>query len=127
MFDAPLDRHLIEDGRLALRAMTIRRAGFQWGRMRLEARGEIRIDERGYPKGKIKLTVKHWREMIALARRSGAIGADMAGALEAALELIALLGGDRDKLDVSLKFRRGEVWIGPLSIGRAPRLAPPRR
>ena len=127
VFDAPLDRHLIEDGRLALKAMTIRRAGFQWGRMRLEARGEIRIDERGYPKGKIKLTVKHWREMIALARRSGAIGADMAGALTTALELIALLGGDRDKLDVSLKFRRGEVWIGPLSIGRAPRLAPPRR
>ena len=126
VFDAPLDRHLIEDGRLALRAMTIRRAGFQWGRIRLEARGEIRIDERGYPKGKIKLTARHWREIIAMARRSGAIGADMAKALETALELVALLGGDRDELDATLKFRDGEVWIGPLSIGRAWRLAPPR-
>jgi len=126
VFDAPLDRHLIEDGRLALRAMTIRRAGFQWGRMRLEAKGAIEIDDRGYPKGKIKLTARHWREMIALARRSGAIGADLAGALTTALELIALLGGDRDELDATLKFRDGEVWIGPISIGRAWRLAPPR-
>ena len=88
--------------------------------------GGVEIDERGYPDGKIRLTAKHWREIIALARRSGAIGADLAEALTVALGLIALLGGDRDKLDVSLKFRRGEVWIGPLSIGRAPRLAPPR-
>lgn len=126
VFDAPLDRHLIEDGRLALKAATIRRAGFQWGRMRLEARGAIEIDDRGYPKGKIKLTARHWREIIALARRSGAIGADMAEALTTALELIALFGGDRDKLDATLKFRDGEVWIGPISIGRAWRLAPPR-
>ncbi|MEE8454529.1 MAG: DUF2125 domain-containing protein, partial [Limibaculum sp.] len=61
VFAAPLDRHLIEDGSLALRAMTIRRAGFQWGRMRLEARGAFEIDERGYPEGKIKLTARHWR------------------------------------------------------------------
>ena len=126
VFDAPLDRHLIEDGRLALKAVTIRRASFQWGRMRLEAKGAIEIDDRGYPDGKIKLTARHWREIIALARRSGAIGADMAGALTTALELIALLGGNRDELDATLKFRDGEVWIGPLSIGRAWRLAPPR-
>ena len=126
VFDAPLDRHLIEDGRLALKAATIRRAGFQWGRMRLEAKGAIEIDDRGYPTGKIKLTARHWREIIAMARRSGAIGADMAGALTTALELVALLGGDRDQLDATLKFSDGEVWIGPISIGRAPRLAPPR-
>ena len=126
VFDAPLDRYLIEGGRLALKAMTIRRARVQWGRLRLEARGAIEIDERGYPRGKLKLTARHWREMIAMARRSGAIGADLAEALTTALELVALLGGDRDKLDATLKFSNGEVWLGPLSIGRAPRLAPPR-
>ena len=86
----------------------------------------IEIDDRGYPTGKIKLTARHWREIIVMARRSGAIGADMAEALTTALELVALLGGDRDQLDATLKFSDGEVWIGPISIGRAPRLAPPR-
>jgi hypothetical protein len=126
VFTAPLDRHLIEDGRLALRAMTIRRAGFQWGRMHLEARGAIEIDQRGYPEGKIKLTAKHWREIVALARRSGAIGADMAEALTTTLELLALIGGDRDKLDATFGFSDGKVWLGPISLGRAWRLAPPR-
>ncbi|MHA1527697.1 MAG: DUF2125 domain-containing protein [Alphaproteobacteria bacterium] len=126
VFAAPLDRYLIEDGRLALRAATIRRAGFQWGRMRLEAKGAIRIDARGYPDGKIKVTAKHWREIIALALRSGAIGTDMAEALTTALELLALLGGDRDKLDATFRFSDGQVWLGPLSIGRAWRLAPAR-
>ncbi len=126
VFDAPLDRTLIEDGHLALRAATIRRAEFQWGQMRLDAKGKIKVDKQGYPKGKIKITARHWREIIALAQRSGAIGSDVAKALETALELVALLGGDRDELDATLKFKDGHVWIGPISIGKAWRLAPPR-
>jgi hypothetical protein len=126
VFIDPIDRHLIEDGRLALKAATIRRAGFQWGQMRLVAKGKIKVDDQGYPKGKIALTARHWREIIALARRSGAIGPSMAEALETALELVALLGGNRDELDATLKFKDGQVWIGPVSIGDAPRLAPPR-
>jgi len=126
VFDAPLDRHVIEDGRLALRIAVIRRAGFQWGQMRLEAEGKIKVDDRGYPKGKIDLTMRHWREIIAMAQRSGAIGPEIAEALTTALEVAAILGGNRDELDATLKFKDGEVWIGPISIGRAPRLAPPR-
>jgi hypothetical protein len=126
VFDAPLDRYLIEDGRLALRAATIRRAELQWGQMRLDAKGKIKVDKQGYPKGKIKITARHWREIIALAQRSGAIGPDVAEALETALELVALLGGNRDELDATLNFDDGEVWIGPISIGKAWRLAPPR-
>lgn len=126
VFDARLDRHLIEDGRLALRQAVIERGGVQWGRMRLEARGKIKVDGRGYPKGKIEIAARHWREIIAMARRSGAIGQGMAESLTTALELVALLGGNRDELDATLKFKDGQIWIGPLSIGDAPRLAPPR-
>lgn len=126
VFETPLDRYLIEDGRLALRAATIRRAGFQWGRMWLEAKGAIKVDKKGYPAGKIDLTAREWRDIIKLAERSGAIGSDMAEGLTAALELVALLGGNRDKLDATLKFKNGDVRIGPVTIGRAPRLAPPR-
>ena len=110
VFAEPLDRYVIEEGRLALR---------------LEAKGKIRVDKRGYPKGKIDVTARHWRELIAMARRSGAIGCEMAEALTQALELVALLGGDRDELDATLKFGDGEIWICPISVGRAPRLAPP--
>ena len=126
VFAEALDRYLIEEGRLALRAVTIRQAGIQWGQMRLDAKGKIKVDDQGYPKGKIKLTARHWRQIIALTQRSGAIGPDVAEALETALELVALLSGNRDELDATLTFEDGEVWIGPVSIGRAWRLAPPR-
>jgi hypothetical protein len=126
VFADPIDRHLIEEGRLALRSARIRRAGFQWGETRLEAEGRIEVDAQGYPDGSIDVTARHWREIIAMARRSGAIGAEMAEALTTGLELVALLGGNRDELDATLKFRDGQIWIGPVSIGRAPRLAPPR-
>jgi hypothetical protein len=126
VFEAPLDRYLIEEGRLALRAATIRRAGFQWGEMRLEAKGKIKVDDQGYPRGKIDITARHWRQIIDLAERSGAIGPDIADGLETALELVAMLSGNRDELDATLKFEDGQVWIGPVSIGDAPRLAPPR-
>ena len=126
LFDAPLDRHLIEDGRLALKSATVRRAGFQWGQMRLEAKGRIRVNERGCPEGKLDLTMRHWREIVTLGQRAGMFGKDIADAVVTALELVALLGGDRDELDAPLNFADCDVRLGPVRIGRAPRLAPPR-
>lgn len=125
VFAAPLDRYTIEDGRLALRQARIRRADLQWGEMRLQAKGDIDIDRKGYPMGDLDVTAVHWREIIALAKRSGAIGHDMAGTLTTALEVVAMLGGDRDKLDATFSFRDGQVWLGPIPLGSAPRLAPP--
>jgi hypothetical protein len=126
IFDDPIDRHLIEDGHLSLRAATIRAASLQWGKMQLDAKGAIKIDDDGYPDGKIDVTARKWREMIKLARRSDAIGDDLAKGLTRALELVAMIGGDRDEIEATLNFSDGDVRIGPLTIGRAPRLAPPK-
>ena len=62
-----------------------------------------------------------------MAVRAGAIGSQMAGAIEGALDLVARLGGDRDRLDATLRLADGEMWLGPISIGDAPRLAAPRQ
>ncbi len=125
VFTRPLDRRLIEEGGLGLSEATVRRAHLQWGEIKLELAGEVRVDEAGYPVGELDVTAEHWREIVAMARRSGAIGEDMAGALESGLQLIATLGGDADRLDATLRFRDGQVWLGPVSLGRAPRLAAP--
>ncbi len=126
VFAAPLDRHTIEEGRLALRQARIRRADLQWGEMRLEAKGEIEVDREGFPVGELEVTARHWREIIALAERSGAIGRDMARAMTTALEVVAMLGGNRDELDARVGFRSGQIWVGPVPVGQAPRLAPPQ-
>ena len=126
VFTRPLDRHLIEDARIGLREATVRRANLKWGEIRLELAGAVRVDETGYPVGELDVTAHHWREIVAMARRSGAIGEDMAKALESALRLIAALGGDAERLDATLRLADGRVWLGPVSIGEAPRLAAPR-
>ena len=126
VFDRPLDRNVIEDGKLGLREATLRRAGFQWGEIRLEAKGEVRVDKKGYPVGDIDVTARHWRELLAMARRSGALRSEIASAIEGALELIAMIGGNRDELDVPLRFEDGRIWVGPVPVGDAPRLAPAR-
>lgn len=123
VFTRPLDRRLIEEGRLGLVEATLRRAALEWGEVRLEMAGSIRVDEEGYPVGALDVTAKHWRELVAIAERTGAIGAEMARAVVGALELVAMLGGDRDRLSATLRFAEGRVWIGPVSVGRAPRLA----
>lgn len=125
MFRQPLDRRVVEDGKLALKLADIRRAGFQWGELRLEARGRLAVDAAGFPEGKLDVTARHWREILAMAVRAEAIGPATAEATTAALELVALIGGDPDELDATLTFADREVWLGPVSLGPAPRLAPP--
>ncbi len=126
VFTRPLDRRVVEEGRIGLVAADIRRADLQWGEIRLAVEGDIRVDEDGYPVGELDVTARHWREIIAMGRRSGAIGAGMAKAVTSALELVAMLGGDKEQLDATLALEDGNVWLGPVSLGAAPRLAPPR-
>ena len=126
VFTRPLDREVVEEGRIGLVAADIRRADLQWGEIRLAVEGDIRVDEDGYPEGELDVTARHWREIVKMARRSGAIGGDMADAIMSALELVAMLGGDSERLDATLTLEDGRVWLGPVALGDAPRLAAPR-
>ena len=54
-FDDPLDRLTLEQGRMAMRAASIREAGFEWGDMRLVVRGAFQVDDAGFPVGDIRI------------------------------------------------------------------------
>lgn len=120
----PLDRLTVEQGRLALRNLVIRRAGFTWGEMRLDAQGEVRVDRQGYPEGQIEVSAREWRRMVALAEKSGFIGRDLAETITGGLEFLSALTGGSD-LKVPLGLRGGQITLGPIPIGRAPRIAEP--
>lgn len=124
-FRDPIDRHALEDGRLALAAATIKTARLTWGELSIEATGSFQVDRAGFPDGKMKLKLRNWRQMIRIARESGALGRDVIDAIEEALEFVALLAGGGDTLDVPLRLSGGKVRIGPLAVADAPRMAPP--
>lgn len=125
-FDAPIGRATIEQGQLALRAATIREAGFQWGEMRLTMKGAFEVDDAGYPVGEMRVEAREWRQMVRLGQSAGVLDRQTAETIIKAVQFLTALTGSGDSLSVSLGLGGGKVRLGPFAIADAPRLAPPR-
>lgn len=126
-FDAPFDRHAVDEGQLGLRAISISQYRLDWGELKLLGRGLLEVTPDGYPEGSIDLTAQGWRQMVGVSVRAGIIDQRAADALIVALELVAMVtSGDRREIETTLTFSGGQMRIGPVPIGPAPRLVPPR-
>ena len=120
----PLDRRAVEDGPPDARALSLRTLDARWGALALTASGTVRADAEGYAEGEVSIRAENWREMLRAAVRAGAIGGDLASALEFGLGLLAGFSGG-DVLEAPITFSGGRARIGPVPIGRAPRIAGP--
>lgn len=116
-FDRPLDRHAIRDPAL-LTAFEIGEATLVWGDLRLTASGALEVGADGRPTGSLDVEVTGWRTLLDLAIATGLLDRDLAPTVRQALSLLA----NGDELSVPLDFREGRVFLGPVPIGRAPRL-----
>lgn len=123
-FEGPLDLAALEGAKPALIALSIRRAEAVWGGLELSFNGALRGDAEGFAEGRLDITAKNWREMLALAASSGAIPQGLADALETGLGFVAGLGGDGRTLTAPLTFDGGYAKLGPVPIGPAPRMGP---
>jgi hypothetical protein len=123
IFDRPWDRISIEEENPAIRSIALADARVHWGALDLRAEGELVADADGYADGEVTLRARNWREMLAIAESSGAMTAAMAGTLRSGLDLIAMLSGDEDNVQVPVTFADGRARVGPVPIGRAPLLS----
>ena len=119
-FDAPWDRHAIEDRRPQPVVIELAEVKAQWGDMQLEAAGRVTVSDKGIPDGKITVRAVNWREMVGIARRSGALPEGLAPTVERALDILAGLSGNRNTIDAPLTFAGGIVSFGPIPLGPAP-------
>lgn len=119
-FDAPWDRHAIEDRRPQPTFVQLEDMRAVWGDLELRAAGRLTVDRTGLAQGTITLRVKNWREILRLAVNAGSVPRDLAPAIENALGFLAGLSGDPDALDADLTFRHGRVSLGPIPLGPAP-------
>jgi len=122
-FDGPWDRPAIEGVPPALDALEIRDMTLTWGSLDLRGKGALTAGADGYAVGRIDLRARNWREMIDLAERAGAVSSGVAGTMRGGLGLLARLAGDGETLEAPLDFADGRVFLGPVPIGRAPRMA----
>jgi hypothetical protein len=122
----PIDLKTLEEGRIALRAASLREVGFEWGEMKLLVSGSFEVDDQGFPEGSIALEAREWRQMLRFAVSSGAIDAGTAETITSAIEFVTALTGSGDRLSAPLNLSGGKLRIGPFAVADAPRLAPPR-
>lgn len=118
----PLDARAVEGATPLLAALAIREAVAEWGDLRLEARGRMRVDEEGRPEGDLAIVARNWRQMLRGAAASGLLWPELARGLEEGLSVLAALSGGGDTLRLPLTFSDGRMSLGPLPLGPAPRL-----
>jgi hypothetical protein len=124
-FDRPWDRPAIEGEPPALLSLEIRDVTLAWGELNLRGRGDLVADAEGYAAGSLEVRARNWKQMLTVAEQSGALSSGVASAIRGGLGLIASLGGDANSLDAPLEFEGGRMFLGPIPIGRAPRLNRP--
>ena len=116
-FTAPFDRAALEGPRPQPTRIDLARANATWGDMSVELSGVLDVGPDGRPEGDLTLTATGWRDMIAIARASGALPADMADTAQRALTMMSASDGS---LTVPLRVTGGVIWMGPLPIAPAP-------
>ncbi len=121
-FDGPWDRHAIEGDKPLLTRLDIDEFTATWGKLDFQAKGSVEVDRFGFPTGKIAVRAKNWKDMLALAVSAGVLPQEFAGTLEGILGIVANLSGNPETLDAPLSFANGQMKLGPIPIGPAPRL-----
>lgn len=124
-FDAPWDRHALEDRPPRLTEIGLRDASLAWGELSLAAEGDVEIGADGMPAGRITVRIEDWRALLALLGATGVLREGVAPLTERAMEVLAGLSPDPDVIEAPLSFQRGYVSFGPIPLGPAPRLAAP--
>lgn len=107
-----------------LRELALRAARVGWGDVAVTASGDLRVGRDGVLMGEMPLEVRGWRTLRPMLL--AAVPPTQAILLGAGLEGMAQADGDPDTIAVPLTFEGGTMRFGPLPLGPAPRLPPPR-
>lgn len=121
-FTAPWDRHAIEDARPQLTRLALDKAQASWGDLHLSLAGTLEVDSTGLPSGQIQITAKNWQKMLDTAVAAGLVDPRYQGTITGALEFMAGLSAPASDIETSLDFAGGQMRLGPIPLGPAPRL-----
>lgn len=102
--------------------VTLSEAHVVWGKLDLTAKGSVRPDAGGLAEGKIDMALKGWRSLPAVVVALGLVKPEAQPTVLRALEFLAASSPDPEVLSLPLTFRKGEMALGPLPLGPAPRL-----
>lgn len=120
-FTAPLDRHAGQTNP-RLSVLDLREMRLDWGSLKITAGGRMAAGADGLAEGAIEVKIAGWRQLLPLMVALGRTTADQARVLERGLEVLAKAGGDPEVLNLTLRAAGGQMTLGPLPLGPAPRM-----
>ncbi len=115
-----VDATLVPEG--AAYSLNLRRADLVWGALELDADGAIEVDVDGVPEGALSIELRGTEAALALLRGWGLVSEAQLPLLEAGL---AGMAEDDGAMRFDLTFANGQMRMGPIPLGPAPRLPPP--
>lgn len=118
--DAPADRHAAVRPPRPV-ALEVRMAELEWGDVSISATGALRAAPDGTLTGEIRLGVRNWRLALGVAQAAGWIGEAGARNTERVLRLFAR-PDDPESLDIPLVLGEGQMSLGAIRLGAAPKL-----
>ena len=121
-FDRPWDRRAIEQRRPQPRQIDLELAEAIWGDMRFKATGQLQVDAQGRLTGELALQAENWRQILDIAERGSLLAPSSRATVERLLSLFARGSGQDEKLNTTLSLQQGQMWIGPLPVGTAPKV-----
>ena len=121
-FDRPWDLRTLEERRPQPQNVTLHLAEAAWGTLRLNFAADLAVDENGTATGEISVQAENWQDMLTLAETSGALPPQIRDRIERAVATLARASGNPNTIDLKLTARNGQLWLGFLPLGPAPRL-----
>jgi hypothetical protein len=121
-FDRAWDKRAIEDQRPQPTSLDLKLVEAGWGDITVKITGDLEIDAAGIPTGELAVKAENWQQMLGLAETAGILPGRMRPLAESMLGAVAGLSGNPNTIDAALTFKNGFVSLGPLPLGRAPKL-----
>ncbi|MEM6939540.1 MAG: DUF2125 domain-containing protein [Pseudomonadota bacterium] len=110
------------EGAVLLRHLELTALEMVWGPLRVEGGGSLALELDGTPAGQLRLTIKEWRGFYAHLKTAAVIPPDRAFQADLMLNALANIGGDPSTLDLTLRFEGGEMSLGTILLGPAPKI-----
>ncbi|GHD99066.1 hypothetical protein U879_04495 [Defluviimonas sp. 20V17] len=117
---APLDRH-VGESRPQPQAITLTDARLDWGQTRIVATGTLRRGAGGLAEGQLDVKIIQWQPLLRIAEADGVIEPARLATWRKALQALAQGSGRADTIDLPLVFGGGQISLGFLPLGPAPR------
>lgn len=118
-FDRPWDRSALDGNRPQPRAILIEKMEAIYADFGFAVAGELTVDGNGIPTGVINLRVRNWQQLFDIIVVATEISPEWHGTVKQVLGSMADMEGT---LDLDITLAQGQMRMGFLPLGPAPRL-----